>query len=144
MIFVVLSLVALIALWALVMRRRKASIEELSRDPEVEAYASAVVAEVKAEATRPHDARLLLAHIRSTLTKFDWLIYAAILDGCGTPAELLKALSYDRSRAGLGGKLRASLVRLQRRNLITYEGKPGWVVTNPTLRARLEDLRETP
>lgn len=79
--------------------------------------------------------RETLSKIRANLTKFDWRVFVAIVNGVGGMHDLFAVLAYDRSKAGLGGKLLGSLNRLHRKGLIVRENhKAPWQVTNPALR----------
>lgn len=79
--------------------------------------------------------RQTLGRIRANLTKFDWRVFVAIVNGVGGMHDLFAVLSYDRSKAGLGGKLLGSLNRLHRKGLIVRENhKAPWQATNPALR----------
>lgn len=79
--------------------------------------------------------RQTLGRIRANLTKFDWRVFVAIVNGVGGMHDLFAVLAYDRSKAGLGGKLLGSLNRLHRKGLIVREDrKAPWQATNPALR----------
>ena len=79
--------------------------------------------------------RETLGRIRANLTKFDWRVFVAIVNGVGGMHDLFAVLAYDRSKAGLGGKLLGSLNRLHRKGLIVREDrKAPWQATNPALR----------